>query len=347
MDKQIPDTQMSLGEFLRSEREKKHITLEQIASATKINVKTLNALEHDNYESLPAKPFIRGFVNSYTRYIGLDSKFVLEKYESFLSDKSSKKFKRPEDAPHIFVEKNTSTENNKTALSVMLIGSLVVGAILFAILKPSLKHKRGRHKEKEEVQEVATETLVAPQAIAEPPAEKVPNAVIPTSTQSESSAKASEPVKAKATPVVVVTTPAPKPTPLAKETPTPKPTPTPASTTAATTTKNSIPSIPMSEVKHMLVVRSIEDSWVHYQADDRPEQAFTLKQGKTIFIRARNSIRFTSGKIKSLEFSFDNKTFKPYPNNVKVYVVPSSLESEFKEKPFVPVNPTYLSTGNP
>ena len=55
----------TLGEYLRSEREKREITIEQVASATKVGVRTLILLEADQYAELPVRPFVLGFVRSY------------------------------------------------------------------------------------------------------------------------------------------------------------------------------------------------------------------------------------------------------------------------------------------
>src|SRR5262245_34263106 len=123
-----------LGEYLRSEREKRNITIEQVASATKISLKLLHSLENDNYDALPAKPFVRGFVTSYVRYVGLDYREVLARFEPYLEEKSGSKFKRPADAPHIFVEKDGQSDNSKTALTVVMVGFLVIAVIVFAIV---------------------------------------------------------------------------------------------------------------------------------------------------------------------------------------------------------------------
>ena len=40
-----PESSQTLGEFLRQERERRGMTIEQVASATKINVRMLHALE--------------------------------------------------------------------------------------------------------------------------------------------------------------------------------------------------------------------------------------------------------------------------------------------------------------
>src|SRR3989338_10834209 len=79
----------SLGEFLRQERERRGITIEQVASGRKISVRLLHSIEADRYGELPAKPFVRGFVQSYARFVGLDAAEVLARYRAFLDEKSA------------------------------------------------------------------------------------------------------------------------------------------------------------------------------------------------------------------------------------------------------------------
>lgn len=73
---------MQLGEFLKVEREKKGIRLADIASVTKIPVHQLKLIEDGKWSSLPPKPFIKGFLTSYTRYIGLNPNEVYQQYLS-------------------------------------------------------------------------------------------------------------------------------------------------------------------------------------------------------------------------------------------------------------------------
>src|SRR5689334_3027864 len=89
---------MTLGELLRQERERRGMTVEQVASATKVGSRLLHSLEGDHYAELPAKPFVRGFVISYCRFLGLDSKEVLAKYAEFIAEKANDRIKR--DAGH-------------------------------------------------------------------------------------------------------------------------------------------------------------------------------------------------------------------------------------------------------
>ena len=72
----------SLGSYLRQERERQQVSLQEIAAATKIQYKFLEALEHDAYDQLPAPPFVVGFLRAYAQYVALDPETVLTAYRS-------------------------------------------------------------------------------------------------------------------------------------------------------------------------------------------------------------------------------------------------------------------------
>ena len=62
----------SFGETLRRERELRGIDLREVAEATKISVRFLQALENDRVDVLPGGIFPRAFVRQYANYLGLD-----------------------------------------------------------------------------------------------------------------------------------------------------------------------------------------------------------------------------------------------------------------------------------
>jgi len=72
----------SLGESLREEREARHISLEEIASATKIVSRYLEALETDRLDLMPGGFFIKAIIRSYARAVGLDPDKVVERYKA-------------------------------------------------------------------------------------------------------------------------------------------------------------------------------------------------------------------------------------------------------------------------
>jgi transcriptional regulator with XRE-family HTH domain len=70
----------SLGRRLRSERERRLITLESIAATTKINISLLRDLERDDATRWPSGIFRRSFVRSYAEAIGLDGDEIVQEF---------------------------------------------------------------------------------------------------------------------------------------------------------------------------------------------------------------------------------------------------------------------------
>jgi transcriptional regulator with XRE-family HTH domain len=72
----------SLGQWLREEREARRISLEEIAAATKIVPRYLEALENDHLDVMPGGFFIKGIIRTYARAVGLDPEEVLGRYKA-------------------------------------------------------------------------------------------------------------------------------------------------------------------------------------------------------------------------------------------------------------------------
>ena len=71
----------SFGSCLRRAREKRQLTLKQVAGATKVPRATLELLEAGNLDELPADVFVRGFIRSYARMVGTDEAEPLHAFE--------------------------------------------------------------------------------------------------------------------------------------------------------------------------------------------------------------------------------------------------------------------------
>lgn len=74
----------TLGEELKRLREHKGLSIREVAEATHIGGRFLQAIEADNYSILPGGIFNRGFVRSYARFIGLDEEQALVLYNQQL-----------------------------------------------------------------------------------------------------------------------------------------------------------------------------------------------------------------------------------------------------------------------
>lgn len=76
----------SFGEKLKKERERKKITLDEVATATKISTRMLRALEEENFHQLPGGIFNKGFVRAYARHLGMNEERALADYVKALGD---------------------------------------------------------------------------------------------------------------------------------------------------------------------------------------------------------------------------------------------------------------------
>ena len=70
----------SFGENLRRERELRGIDLREMAEATKISIRFLQALEQDRVDILPGGIFPRAFVRQYAKYLGLDPERLVAEF---------------------------------------------------------------------------------------------------------------------------------------------------------------------------------------------------------------------------------------------------------------------------
>src|SRR5215467_4925780 len=68
------------GQKLREARERRGLSLRQIASATKISLITLEALERNDIARLPGGIFSRGIVRSYAIEVGLDPEDTIREF---------------------------------------------------------------------------------------------------------------------------------------------------------------------------------------------------------------------------------------------------------------------------
>jgi cytoskeleton protein RodZ len=68
------------GGTLRAARERRGLSLRQIANATKISILTLEALEKNDIARLPGGIFSRAFVRSYAIEVGLDPETAIQEF---------------------------------------------------------------------------------------------------------------------------------------------------------------------------------------------------------------------------------------------------------------------------
>ena len=71
---------MDVGAHLRSSREAQGISLALLAARTRVQPRILNAIELNDLEAIPPKPYGRGFVRAYAHELGLDPERVVHDF---------------------------------------------------------------------------------------------------------------------------------------------------------------------------------------------------------------------------------------------------------------------------
>lgn len=71
---------ITLGEMLYQERKKAGVSLNDVANATRIRMTLLQALEEGRLDILPDPGYVRGFISSYCRFLGVDARPFIDQY---------------------------------------------------------------------------------------------------------------------------------------------------------------------------------------------------------------------------------------------------------------------------
>ncbi len=62
----------TIGELLRTAREEKKLTVEQVNRETRISVQAIRSLERDDFGAFPSETYLKGFHRNYADFLGLD-----------------------------------------------------------------------------------------------------------------------------------------------------------------------------------------------------------------------------------------------------------------------------------
>ncbi len=70
----------TVGQYLKREREARRMSIEEISRATRVPMSSVERIEADQFDELPGEVFVRGFLKSYARSVGVQSDDVLARY---------------------------------------------------------------------------------------------------------------------------------------------------------------------------------------------------------------------------------------------------------------------------
>ena len=129
---------LDFGTFLRQAREKRGVSLQQVAATTKISARVLDALERNDPRKLPGGIFSRAFVRSYAREVGLDPESAVEQFVAAFPEQAA-----TESAPTTVVHddpENFESRRQAATTFLQLLGVsllIVVIVVIYYSMRPS------------------------------------------------------------------------------------------------------------------------------------------------------------------------------------------------------------------
>ena len=129
-----------IGYSLKAARERQGIGFPEAELATKIRAKYIRALEEEDFATLPADTYARGFLRTYAEYLGLDGEIYVDEYASRFHNAEW------EDEPAVSRRRPRRTRRERTierravilALAgIAVLAALTVGAWVYGDAQPS------------------------------------------------------------------------------------------------------------------------------------------------------------------------------------------------------------------
>ena len=123
------ETVLTVGECLKRKREGLSIPIKDIGEKLKIKTAYLENLEKNNYKELPPDVYVRGFIKSYARLVGLDSEKMISIYdrERKIEDKIERKYQKRE------ARANKLTARNFAIITPRIVTAFFSLLILFVV----------------------------------------------------------------------------------------------------------------------------------------------------------------------------------------------------------------------
>ena len=122
---------LTLGEKLQQARESRGTTIAEVAEQTRISPLYIEAIENNDYRTLPGGIFNKGFVKSYSKYVGLDEQEAIQDYIQLISQQEGTVTEEPKTyKPEVLTDEST----NSSSLMTIIFAIVILGLMTWGIL---------------------------------------------------------------------------------------------------------------------------------------------------------------------------------------------------------------------
>lgn len=342
-----------LGEYLKQKRLDKNFTLEKLSQKTKISVNILKSLEANDYDHLPSAAYIKGFVQSYVKVLGIPQDEAITKMEYTYLNVLGKPFpflnhtkgmsaptsgqpagiqRSPTEeapTPHEVIESGDSIiESTKSILPIVIFGAVIllfVGG--YKLISTVVESEVNGQQEKDLGPKIESSSALVkqPEKVPEPPkTEAVATSATPT----------------EATPAAEVKKEEPKP-----EVDFPRNFPTvefkkvrgklfSVKTDAPENEDTAI--LPQqikdsmnSDIQNIYIRATEGNTWLSYKIDANPIESVIINKDSDLFLQG-NEIRIFLGNVKVTKIFYNNYLIEtPTKSGVKSLIFPEESNAKF------------------
>lgn len=166
----------NIGEKLKSAREAKGLSIEDIEKATKIQSRYLKAIENNEFDKLPGDFYVRAFIRQYAQVVGLDGKELLSDYhEDVPESKPDEYVENSLDNKSEEVQETTDNKKNlwKNYLPRIAVGLGVIIVILVVYVLYARLSSGGQQKEADNSSVTVSSQKSSSSSSSKKPAKKV------------------------------------------------------------------------------------------------------------------------------------------------------------------------------
>lgn len=330
-----------LGDFLKQQRLDKNYSLEKLSQKTKISINILKSLEANDYDHLPSAAYIKGFVRSYVKILGISQEEAIHKMEytylnilgkpfpalnhtKSMSPVSSSSETAYEPTPHEVIENSNSIKvSTKSVLPVAILATVIlifIGGykLVSSIVEnevpgktdlgPKIESSAALVKQPEVVEakpvEEAVVTKTEADEVVEP--EVAPKAVVPELKRNFPSTEFKK-IKGK---LFQVKTEAPE---------------------------NNDPTLLPENVKKSMIqgsqnvyIKATEgNTWLSYKIDNTPIKSAIISKGSDLFLQG-DEIRLFLGNVNVTKIFYNNYLIStPTKSGVKSLIFPEESASKY------------------
>lgn len=255
------------GAWLKRERERQGVSLDEISMSTKIGTRFLRALEDEHFDQLPGGIFNKAFVKAYARQVGVDEEEAVASYLEAIGETA---------VQPVALQPSEPENDGTSSISEMFSGTTRIpwrasAALLILVVSVlAFWHFHSSHESKVPAENPVSSTALKQNATSEPEPAAVKSAV------GEKNSRPAIPNPVKPKKVLVAQDPLP-------QTPTAAP------------------------GEFSLIIKAKEDCWLLITADGKQVLQDTLGASAEKLVAARSEITLKAGNVGALELWFNGK----------------------------------------